>query len=87
MTNTQQQFRNFFKENNIKAKVRKVSRGKQNLEIMIDTIKYGLEFTEEEQFKIRSFAVSIGATWVRNLPIDVNRHTDPYDFNFHFNYR
>lgn len=65
----------------IKAKVRMWHGG----HIQVNASAYGIEFTEEEQREIRHIAICNKLTWVRDLPIDVNKMTNPHDFNFYYN--
>tara|TARA_R100000008_G_C3563737_1_gene157823 strand:+ start:72 stop:392 length:321 start_codon:yes stop_codon:yes gene_type:complete len=67
----------------VKANVR-MQKGLGNDKIIqVNTIEYGVEFTKEEQRAIRHIAVCNNLTWVRNMPIDVEQMTNPYDFNFY----
>lgn len=45
--------------------------------------KYGMTFTDDEQRAIRTIAVNLGLTWVRGMPINVDRMTDPHQMNFY----
>jgi len=65
----------------IKASCR-VQPGTRNV-VQISVPKYGLRFTDDEQRTIRTMAVERGLTWVRGLPIDVDRMTDPHEMNFY----
>lgn len=51
--------------------------------IQVNTIEYGVEFSDEDQRTIRQIAKTNRLTWVRGLDIDVNQMTNPYEFNFY----
>ncbi len=51
--------------------------------IQVYTIKHGIEFTDDEQQKIKSIAIDRGLTCVRRIPIDFDRNTDPRLFEFY----
>jgi len=75
--------RNRIKQRGIKANVRmQVSCGDKV--IQVNTIEYGLEFTNEEQREIRHIAKCNNLTWVRQMEINVEQMTNPFDFNFHY---
>lgn len=74
--------RTCIKRYGIKAYVRKQTICGDRI-IQVNTIKHDVEFTDDEQRKIRRAALSNKLTWVRNSPIDVERMTNPYHFNFH----
>lgn len=54
------------------------------LVIQVFVPAYEINFTEDEQRTIRQIAVVNGLTWVQGVPIDVERMTDPKQFDFYF---
>lgn len=54
-----------------------------NFVIRIDVPAYELEFSEEEQKKIRTIAQVNHLTWVQGMEIDVMRMTNPKEFVFY----
>lgn len=63
----------------IKASVRMGARN----EIRVESPEYGVEFTEDEQRRIRLMARTNGLTHARGLPIDIEQMTNPFDFSFY----
>lgn len=53
-----------------------------NNTIRVDTKAYGLEFTREEQEKVRQIGIDNGFTWVRGIEIVANENTNPFNFVF-----
>ena len=51
--------------------------------IQVYTVKHGMEFTHDDQRKIKLIATSHGLTGVRGIKIDVERMTDPQLFEFY----
>lgn len=77
--------RNRIKQAGIKANVRMQDGCEGSKKIQVNVIEYGMEFSEEEQRKIRHIAVCNRLTWVKMMPIDIEQMTNPFDFNFYFN--
>jgi len=76
--------RTCIKRHNIKALVRIIKTCGDKV-IQVNTPKYGVEFTEQEQREIRHIAINNNLTWVRGLPIDAEQMTNPSSFNFYYN--
>lgn len=75
--------RNRIKRAGVKANVR-MQKGLGNDRIIqINTIEYGLEFTQEEQRTIRQIAKTNRLTHVMGVEIVVEQDTNPFDFNFY----
>lgn len=51
-------------------------------EIIVSVPAYGIEFSEDEQRKIRFIAKCNKLTSVRGLEIDIERMTDPHQIHF-----
>ena len=51
--------------------------------VRIDVPKYGLEFSVDEQQKIKRIAIAHSLTFVRGIPICIDQNTDPYSFNLY----
>lgn len=64
----------------IKARVRMSLAGCKS--IQVDVPEFGLEFTPEQQRKIRIIAQVNRLTWARGLPIDIEQMTNPAHFEF-----
>ena len=75
--------RNRIKQSGIKANVRMQDSCGDKV-IQVNIIEYGLEFTNEEQREIRHIAKCNKLTWVRQMEIDTEQMTNPFDFNFHY---
>lgn len=68
------------KHEGIKAKVRVAPGGGC---VQVNAPAYGVEFSEEEQRKIRFIATCLNLTGVRGTKIVIERMTNPYDFHFY----
>ena len=74
--------RNRIKVAGIKARVRMQDCCGSKV-LQVNAPAYGVEFTNEQQQTIRHIAKCNGLTWVRGAEIDVERMTNPHDFNFY----
>ena len=79
---TAQTIREQLKAANVKAGCR-VAPGKRKDCVQVYVPEFTVSFTDDEQRTIRTIAVELGLTWVRGLPIDVDRMTDPFQMNFY----
>lgn len=71
------------KHNGVKALVR-MQKGLGNDKIIqVNTPKFNIEFTAEEQATVRQVAKTNGLTWVMGGEIIVDQQTNPQDFNFY----
>lgn len=65
----------------IKARCRVAPGATDSIQVFVP--KFDARFAEDEQRAIRTMAVGHGLTWVRGLPIDVDRMTDPSEMTFY----
>jgi hypothetical protein len=65
----------------IVAKVRMTPGSTDSVQVNAPT--FDTRFTEDEQRAIRTTGRDLGLTWVRGLPIDVERMTDPHGCTFY----
>lgn len=79
---TTQQIRNRIKVAGIKASVRMITPTGCQV-IQVSAPSYGVEFTANEQRRIRMIAKVNGCTWVQGMEIDINQNTNPDNFEFH----
>ena len=75
--------RTCIKRHNINARVRMFNACGDKI-IQVNAVKYGLEFTEQEQRNIRHIAINNNLTLVRGSPINAEQMTNPFDFNFYY---
>lgn len=65
----------------IKARCRVTPGATDSIQVFVPT--FDARFTDDEQRTIRTMGVDHGLTWVRGLPIDVDRMTDPIEMSFY----
>jgi hypothetical protein len=80
-TETAKVIRAQLKIEGVKARCRVAPGSKDCVQVFVP--KFGMTFTDNEQRTIRTIGVNLGLTWVRGLPIDVDRMTDPHGMDFH----
>lgn len=73
--------RNRIRVSGIKARVRQLPAS--NTGIQVFPVAYGIEFSAEEQRKIRLIAQVNELTLVRGMSIEIDRDTDPNGMEFY----
>ena len=76
--------RTCLKRADIKASVRKLKVCGSYV-ISVTVPKYGMEFTPDQQRRIREIGKNNGFTSVQGIEIDLDRMTDPYNIEFYLN--
>lgn len=79
---TAQTIREQLKAADVKARCR-VAPGERKDCVQVISPAYNAPFSDDDQRTIRTIAVGLGLTWVRGLPINVDRMTDPDQMNFY----
>lgn len=69
------------KDAGIRARVRITPGTRDGVQVFVPA--FGMTFTDQEQRTVRRIALDMGLTLVQGLPIDVERMTDPRQFDFY----